>query len=414
MLASWKEVCLGDVINIKHGYGFKGIYFIEEPSVNVLVTPGNFTIGGGFKSNKLKYYKGPIPEEFILSPNDVIVTMTDLSKQADTLGFSAKVPKDRKYTYLLNQRIGLVSLKSDEYNIDFIYWLLRTDVYQKYIAGSSSGATVKHTSPKKIYSAKLKVPKSKETQKKIAKILSNYDDLIENNLKRIKLLEEKAQQTYEEWFVRMKFPNHENTPVDKATGLPLGWEIKRLAEIADINSSSIKKGFEDDIKYIDIACVSRDRIDNKIDYKYKDAPGRAKRIVTHSDIIWSCVRPNRRSHAVIWNPEENLIASTGFCVISPKQLPTSYLYQFITTDTFVAYLTSRAGGAAYPAVKAIDFLESEILVPSVDIVSEFDNVFKNTLEVSWNLQEQNNKLKEARDILLPRLMTGMIDVNKIL
>lgn len=412
MREGWDKIRLGDIIHIKHGYGFKGEYFVEEPNSNFLLTPGNFAIGGGFKSDKMKYYEGPIDQDFVLSPGDVIVTMTDLSKQADTLGYAAKVPKDYNNTYLHNQRLGLVSLKSDENDIDFIYWLLRTPYYQRYIAGSSSGATVKHTSPKKIYSTKLSIPKSKSTQRKIAAILSAYDELIENNLKRIKLLEEKAQLTYEEWFVRMRFPGHETTPINEETGLPEGWERRKLHELASINSTSIKKGFRGRIKYIDISSVTPGTINSTTEYEYEDAPGRAKRIVKHGDIIWSCVRPNRKSYSVIWHPIENTIASTGFCVIRPKKLPSSYLLQFLTTPDYVSYLMNRAGGAAYPAVKADDFKESEVLIPVPQIVDKYNEIFEPSLEIINTLKNQNQLLKEARDILLPRLMTGMIDVEK--
>ena len=88
----WKEYSLDELINIKHGYAFKGEFFSEEPTDDILLTPGNFAIGGGFKAQKLKYYNGDFPVDYILDENDVIVTMTGLSKEADTLGFSAKVP----------------------------------------------------------------------------------------------------------------------------------------------------------------------------------------------------------------------------------------------------------------------------------------------------------------------------------
>ncbi len=413
MREEWKEYKLGDLITIKHGYAFKGEFITLEETNNILLTPGNFKIGGGFKDDKLKYYNGPIPKNYVLKKDDVIVTMTDLSKMADTLGFSAKVPKGNKI-YLHNQRIGLVEKKNNDFDIDFIYWLLRFEGYQKFVAGSATGATVKHTSPNKIYAFKFKAPAKIDTQRRIASILSAYDDLIENNLKRIKLLEEMAQKTYEEWFVRMKFPGYETAKFDKETGLPEGWKKVKLGEVAKINSQSLKNDFNGKILYIDIAGVSPNRIDSKTEFKYSDAPGRAKRIVKQGDIIWSCVRPNRKSHAVIWNPEKNLIASTGFCVISPKKLPTSYLYQFLTMDKYVGYLSNLARGAAYPAVKPIDFINSEIIVPTDNLISMYEKNYGGSLEFSWNLQTQNQRLKEARDILLPRLMTGTIDPEEIL
>lgn len=100
---------LGDYIRIKHGFAFKGEYITAENNGVVLVTPGNFEIGGGFKEDKCKFFNGDYPKEYVLSPYDLIVTMTDLSKQGDTLGYSALVPKTNR-VYLHNQRIGLVDV----------------------------------------------------------------------------------------------------------------------------------------------------------------------------------------------------------------------------------------------------------------------------------------------------------------
>ncbi|MDN6321998.1 MAG: hypothetical protein L0J73_04905, partial [Halomonas sp.] len=80
MNSNWPLVQLGDVISIKHGFAFKGEFFSDTPTDTVLVTPGNFAIGGGFKADKLKFYSGPIPNEYELKADDLIVTMTDLSK----------------------------------------------------------------------------------------------------------------------------------------------------------------------------------------------------------------------------------------------------------------------------------------------------------------------------------------------
>ncbi|MBE0443392.1 restriction endonuclease subunit S [Psychrobacter sp. FME13] len=223
-------------------------------------------------------------------------------------------------------------------------------------------------------------------------------------------MEEQAQLIYEEWFVRMKFPNYENTKIDAETGLPEGWTNITLAEISKINANSISSSFDEDIQYIDISSVSTKSIDHTTEYQIKEAPGRAKRMVTHGDIIWSCVRPNRKSYAVIWKPEENTIASTGFSVITPIDVSTSFLYQALGTEQFIAYLTNRATGAAYPAVKSIDFKEYDISLPPKLLIDKFDAQTKDYLDVIWNLKQQNQKLKEARDILLPRLMMGIIEV----
>ncbi len=389
----WKEYSLDELIHIKHGYAFKGEFFSEEPTDDILLTPGNFAIGGGFKAQKLKYYNGDFPVDYILDENDVIVTMTDLSKEADTLGFSAKVPVWYGKRFLHNQRIGLVKLKTNDFDQDYLYWLMRTFSYQRFVANGATGATVKHTSPTKICQYKFTAPEDKSTQRRIASILSAYDDLIENNLKRIKLLEEKVFLRYKE--------------IVKSEKL----EFVKLKEVAVVNQLTLKSNSDiEKLLYVDIASVSTGSIDNKTLYDLKDAPGRAKRILQHQDIIWSCVRPNRKSYSIVWKPEENLIGSTGFAVISAKSIPATFLYQLITTNDFVSYLENHAKGATYPAVTASDFEEATIQICSDSVMDHYNQETYPCFEMKHILQNQNAKLREARDILLPRLMSGEIEV----
>ena len=148
---------LGDLISIKHGYPFDGEDIVEDDNGVVLVTPGNFRIGGGFQEDKCKYFKGDYPDEYVLPEGALIVTMTDLSKQCDTLGYSAIIPKSNKI-YLHNQRIGLVDIKSNLVSKDYLHWFMRTDYYQKKIALTSSGSNVHHTSPDRIYDVDIELP----------------------------------------------------------------------------------------------------------------------------------------------------------------------------------------------------------------------------------------------------------------
>ncbi|MGP5503790.1 restriction endonuclease subunit S [Psychrobacter celer] len=393
MRKGWKHVTLGDLIHIKHGYGFKGEFFVDEPSEYVLVTPGNFAIGGGFKNNKLKYYDGELKEDFILKGGDVIVTMTDLSKQADTLGFSAKVPNDDNI-YLHNQRIGLVSILSEDVVLDFIYWLLRTEAYQKYIAASSTGATVKHTSPNKIYSTKLIIPSCKRVQQKIANILSAYDDLIENNTKRIELLEEQAQLIYEEWFVRMNFPNHKNTKIDAETDLPEGWY-----EISFRDFTKIKKGKNITKKTIEEGTIPVIAGGLSPAYYHK-----------YSNTISPVVTVSASG------------ANAGFTKIHLEDVwasDCSYIDSSMTEFIFFTYclmnhrkleIFNLQKGTAQPHVYPKDIAQIKIIVPNEELLILFEDVVKDLYTFIGNLIEQNKRLKEARDILLPRLMMGIIEV----
>jgi type I restriction enzyme S subunit len=239
-------------------------------------------------------------------------------------------------------------------------------------------------------------------------VLSAYDELIENNRRRMGLLEEAARLLYREWFVRLRFPGHEHARI--TNGIPEGWEKKRLDAIAEVNRATLPSGYDGEIEYVDIASVVPGQIAETTTLAFQDAPSRARRIVQHGDVIWSCVRPNRRSHAVIWKPAENLIVSTGFAVITPKGAPSTFIYFATTTDAFVGYLDNHARGAAYPAVVAADFERAEILVPPKPLLELFDEFTEPTFSQMFNLRQQNQKLRAARDLLLPRLMSGEIAV----
>lgn len=171
---------LSDFIKIKHGYAFKGDYISTEDNGVVLVTPGNFCIGGGFKENKCKYFTAEYPEDYILQPNSLIVTMTDLSKEADTLGFSALVPRSPERVYLHNQRIGLVEPLNDEIPLSFIYWYMRSYEYHMNIVGSASGSTVKHTSPGRILEQLIPLPKKNDLMRYGA-VLDEIDNIVSRN-----------------------------------------------------------------------------------------------------------------------------------------------------------------------------------------------------------------------------------------
>lgn len=251
-----------------------------------------------------------------------------------------------------------------------------------------------------------------DLQRRIASVLKAYDDLIATNQRRINLLEEAARRLYREWFVHLRFPGHEDVRV--VDGLPMGWERKPLSSVAKVNERNIgSKERPDEVLYIDISSVSPGVIQEVTRYDFADAPGRARRRVAHGDVIWSCVRPNRRSYALVWEPDEKLVASTGFAVLSAKAVPFSYLYFATTTDVFVAHLEANATGAAYPAVTAKTFEDIEMLVPDEETLNGFSQVVLPQLEQMEVLKRKNKLLATTRDALLPKLMSGQLDVSSI-
>ena len=197
----WRETVLGDLIEIIHGFAFKGHFISDEPQEDVLLTPGNFAIGGGFKADKFKYYTGKVPSDFVLSEGDLIVSMTDLSKQSDTLGYPAFVPECREgKRYLHNQRLGKILLKDTDVDARYIYYVMCGAAYRHEVLASATGTTVKHTSPGRIKQFRFRLPPLSE-QRAIAHILGTLDDKIELNRRINETLEAMARALFKSWFV---------------------------------------------------------------------------------------------------------------------------------------------------------------------------------------------------------------------
>ena len=226
----WQEVKLGDLIDIKHGYAFSGKYITELPTNNILVTPGNFNIGGGFKGLKFKYYNSDFPSDYILNANEIIITMTDLSKEADTLGYPAKIPKQDGVNYLHNQRLGLVLFKLNDINKDFIYWILTTKEYQNFIVSSASGTSVKHTAPTRIMEYTLHLPPLAE-QSRIVAVLETWDKAIEFLKRKIEVKKKIKKYLMQELL----------TGKTRLSGFSGEWQEVKLGEVADIRKGKAVK-----------------------------------------------------------------------------------------------------------------------------------------------------------------------------
>ena len=197
----WRRTTLRALADIKHGFAFSGEHIVTEETSRILMTPGHFAIGGGFRHNHKKYFDSAnYKDGYELGSGDLVVTMTDLSKTGDTLGYGALVPTIKDKVLLHNQRIGKVLLKGGALDKNFCHYLLRSKGYRHHVLATCSGSTVKHTSPTKILDYEFDLP-SITDQKAIADILGALDDKIEVNRKMNQTLEDIAKAFFKSWFV---------------------------------------------------------------------------------------------------------------------------------------------------------------------------------------------------------------------
>ncbi|AFK05467.1 restriction modification system DNA specificity domain-containing protein (plasmid) [Emticicia oligotrophica DSM 17448] len=401
MNTAWKKIKLGDLLTIKHGWAFKGEYFCSEGEL-ILLTPGNFHEEGGFKIQigKEKFYSGAFPKEYLLKKDDLIIAMTE--QGAGLLGSPAIVPQNDRFLH--NQRLGLLQIDHQKAITKYIYYLFFTKEVRNSIFSTATGTKVRHTAPKRIYNIEINLPPL-ETQTRIANILSAYDDLIENNLRRIKLLEEMAELTYREWFANFKIGG-KPLEIDKNTGLPLGWERRSLTLLGEfLNGYAFKpEDWEESgfpiIKIKELkGGISNDTPRNngsKIPSKF---------IVKSGDILFSW---SASLEVVVWQGETGLLNQHLFKVTPFSKIPKSLLFLALKDSLNIFNNLSTGATMKHIKRKELDFVE--IPIPQQDILNQFDNVISPIIKQTLNLSHQNRLLKESRDILLPRLMSGKIGV----
>jgi type I restriction enzyme S subunit len=344
-----------------------------------------------------------------LEPHDVLIT------NSGTIGRMALVPEmeiTRRTTF--QKSVAILKPITEKVVPSFLYYGLLAEI--RRLIEHAGGTAQKNLLLRDLRAFELTVPPL-PVQRRIAGILSAYDELIENSQRRIRLLEDMTRALYREWFVHFRFPGHESVPrLPSALGdIPKGWVVKKLADIADVNRAQINaRSAPEELHYIDISSVSPGRIDSTTTYAFANAPGRARRIVLHGDILWSCVRPNRRSHALVLHPSLDTIASTGFAVITPSKVPYPFLYFATTTDEFVKFLENSATGAAYPAVTAKTFEDADFIVPSAPLLDAFGKIAIPMAEKIHTLHLKIQNLRHTRDLLLPRLLSGQVALDSSL
>ena len=430
----WCEVTLSDLIDIKHGFAFKGSSIHDDPQGDILLTPGNFAIGGGFKGDKFKYYDGPIPEEFVLGEGDLLVSMTDLSKQSDTLGYPALVPsRPDGRRYLHNQRLGKISLKeTGEAFARYIYYLLCSTEYRSEVLASATGTTVKHTSPERIKQFRFILPPLSE-QRAIAHILGALDDKIELNRRMNETLEAMARALFKSWFVdfepvRAKMEGRwrrgESLPglpaehydlfpdrlVDSELGeVPEGWEVKGLGEVALQRRSGVKpEEIDAESPYIALEHMPKRCIALR---QWSNADGLAsgKFKFEQGDILFGKLRPY--FHKVGVAPLDG-VCSTDIVVVQPKSnLWFGFVLGHTSSAEFVDYTDATSTGTRMPRTNWTDMARYRVALPSIAVSKAFTRLVEPYVNRIVSAIHESHSLAAQRDALLPRLVSGKVGVE---
>lgn len=407
----WRTCKLGDVLKIKHGFAFKGEHFSESGS-HIVLTPGNFFDAGGFKikGEKEKWYTGPIPQDYVLAKGDLLVAMTEQAE--GLLGSSAMIPKSG--LYLHNQRLGLVQILDDK-AVDrrFLYYLFNTKPVRQQIRASATGVKIRHTAPERIAAVRVSVPPI-QSQRRIAGILSAYDDLIENNQRRVKILEEMARSLYREWFVHFHYPGHESVPLvpSPLADIPKGWEVERLGAVAEDMRRSVPKGPIQDsqpligLEHIPRRSLALDSWDivtelgsNKLEFK-------------KGEVLFGKIRPY--FHKVVVAPFDGLCSADAIVIRARQPELYAFVVACVSSEEFVAHATATSNGAKMPRASWSVLENYEVIIPKGDSAIRFSSLFCDAIVQQQVLVAQNYNLRHTRDLLLPCLLSGQLTVSRLL
>lgn len=283
----------------------------------------------------------------------------------------------------------------------YYYLLHQTPFY----LGGVNGATMVHITKKNMEKKTVYIPSSLNVQHRIASILSTYDTFIENNTKRIRLLEKMAENLYKEWFVRFRFSGHEN--VEMENGLPKGWKIVNLFDVADITYGFAFKSnkFCDNAELNPVVRI-RDIQDNHTN-TYTDEPCEDKYLIGKNAIL---IGMDGIFHMCLWNGERAYLNQRVVMLNSKEKGLCNYLL-YLAIRPQIKYWEQVISGTTVAHLGDKHLRRVKVLFPEKAILEKGNSIISRAMEEKNVLQHQNSLLARQRDLLLPRLMSGKLEVK---
>lgn len=309
----------------------------------------------------------------------------------------------------------LVFHPNKDIDAKFLYYVLSDNNFFNYATLTSKGTKMPRGTKRAIL--KYWIPNlSLATQQKIASLLSAYDSQIENNQKRIKLLEQMAENLYKEWFVRFRFPGYENAEFEG--GVPKGWKIEKLSDVFNFQEGPGIRNWqyvdEDGVKFINIRCIKNGdvKLESASMISKEEAYGKYKHfLLRENDIVMSCSGTLGRS-AIIRKEHLPLCLNTSVIRFWPKiqEEDFSFLYGYLHSTDFINKQSEMASGAAQVNFGPMHLKLMKLLVPPKKVRIEYHKVLLPIIQLTLILKKEIDTLSIQRDLLLPRLMSGKLSI----
>ena len=288
------------------------------------------------------------------------------------------------------------------------YWFYRLGHFPiRSFAGGAAQPLMTHGILRGI---NIKVHADTVVQEKIADILSTYDDLIENNRRRMALLEESARLLYREWFVRLRFPGYEHTPI--VDGVPQGWERKTLAQLTSFLKRGITPSYDDDAEglVINQKCIRDGRVNLEL-ARNQSKEVKPERVLQYGDVLVNSTGEGTLGRvAQVKVALNSCTVDTHVTIVRPLESIGRHYFGQAVMDWEPRFSTMGKGATNQTELSPAAIGETSILMPSHTLIEQFESFAEPLYEQVSNLIAQNQKLRAARDLLLPRLMSGELPV----
>lgn len=307
--------------------------------------------------------------------------------------------------------------KENKADARFTYYLTSSDIVVLPAINSMTGASGRQRADKRfIQRIKLCIP-GLPTQERIADILSAYDDLIENNNKRIKLLEQMAENLYKEWFVRFRFPGYENAEFEN--GIPKGWNYKPSRDILNfdrgISYSTKEIDCDDGLNLVNLKNIEGYGGYRRDGLKHYNGKYIEAQVVVKGDLIMGVTdmtQDRRTVGAVALIPKlQGINVISADLVKINTDISKVFLYSLCKFGFYSKYFSQFANGANVLHLKPNTLLNKKILLPTKNLIDSYDKIVSKYIDLVDELNQTNDNLIKQRDLLLPRLMSGKLEVE---
>lgn len=403
----WEKVKLGNVCEITSSkrifyseYVDDGVPFyrskeiIESDEGKVIENPLYISVD---KYNEIKEKFGVPQTGDMLLTSVGTIGIPYIIKKKDCFYF-----KDGNLTWFRDFREGL--------NSKYLYYWIKSSEGTGILYNTTIGSSQKALTISALKNIKVSLP-PRSVQDKIVEVVSAYDDLIENNQKQIKLLEEAAQRLYKEWFVDLRFPGHENTKI--VDGVPEGWNWCKLEDAIQLDPkvTLTKERMKQFIPMSALSTSSMVLDESQFTETTSNSGSKFQNGDTLLARITPCLENGKTAYVSGIKSDEGAVGSTEYIVMRAKTINSYMVYLLARTDDFrQSAINSMSGSDGRQRVKSDKLKMLDYLHPTSELVEKFENVEEPIFEKIYRLSKQMQQAKQARDLLLPKLMSGEVEV----